>query len=72
MANKRVLECGKEIFAYGAEGSIKDLSEKLKLCFECASFISCKSYINYVKLLSASLENLDYMAGKIKEEQNLY
>lgn len=70
MANKRMLECGKFVLAFGQEGSLKDLKTKLVPCFECVDFVSCKVFIHNTKLLTASLENLAVMAAKIKEEQN--
>ena len=74
MANKRLVSehCNNEVFAIGQEGSIKDLSTKLNVCFECIHFVSCKGYIHNAKRLVASLENLEYMAKQIKEEQKLY
>jgi hypothetical protein len=58
MANKRSLSCGKEVFAIGQEGSIKDLENKLSLCFNCENSVSCKGFIHYSKSLVASLEIL--------------
>jgi len=71
MANKRLLECGKEVLAVGMDGSLKDIHQKISLCFNCSQFISCKGFIHLSKSLVASLENLEYMAGQIKSKQVL-
>jgi hypothetical protein len=48
--NKRKLGCEtKEVYAIGQEGSISDLKEKLKTCFECKDFILCKGSQDYLK-----------------------
>ena len=71
MANKRNMECGVEILAVGQEGSMKDINARLAVCAECSRFVSCAEYIHNSKRLTASLENLDVMAKKIREEQQI-
>jgi hypothetical protein len=76
MANKRLITdtCKekKEVFAIGQEGSIKDLENKLKTCFECSNCIGCKDYIFVTERLLASQKNLVYMIEQIKNEQQIY
>jgi len=71
MANKRDLGCGREVVAIGQEGSVKDLETKLNSCFLCSDFVACDHMIHHAQRLAANLENLRYMANKIKEERKL-
>jgi hypothetical protein len=62
--NKRKLSCGNEILAIGEAGSIADLKEKIKTCFECNSFIFCTlANDNFKKLLNQK-ENITALNRK--------
>lgn len=57
--NKRMLECKKiEVLAIGEAGSIADNKEKLRTCFECFHFITCKN-------------SQEYLQGIINQQNNL-
>jgi hypothetical protein len=71
MASKRDLGCGREVIAVGQEGSVKDLETKLNNCFLCSNFVARDHMIHNAQRLAANLENLRYMANKIKEERKL-
>lgn len=56
--NKRKLSCGNDVFAIGESGSIADLKEKIKTCFECNNFIFCIFANDYFKNMIYQKNNI--------------